>query len=410
MKRLLIIMLLVTTLGYAQEETTETTTEATNIDTDFALGSGLNFNFNEGAYQFKLSGFIQPSYRVEAGDHRKPDHYFNAKRAYLSFSGKMAKEKISFLIQNDFSRRDALLDAWVAYSPYDFLTVSAGQKQTFTNNREMTFFEDKLQFAERGLFSTELSNTGREFGVFIETKFGNSSFSIMPKIAITSGDGINSFGSDSRDVDKGGLKYGARLDILPLGDFKPGNDGYIADLLHEDTLKILAGGAFSYNNGASNSVGEGHGNFLFYNYKREQQFPDYTKIYADILFKYKGFSLLAEYANASASALEGSYTNDAATVLLYPGQISQFLVLGDALNLQLGYVTTSGYSLDLRYEQLTPEFENHAGSLLTDTKAYSLGLAKYFKGNNLKLQGAVTSIDRNGTNQVIGEVVLQVVF
>ncbi len=407
MKRILLIMLLFTAFAHAQEETAETTT---TVESDFKVGDGLNFKFNDGAYKFKLSGMIQPSYRVHAYDHQKPEHFFSAKRAYISFSGEAVNEKVSFLIQNDFSRSNGLLDAWVAYSPFTFMTITVGQKQTFTNNREMTFFEDKLQFTERGLFSTEFSNTGREFGLFIETKFGDSTFSVRPKIAITSGDGINSFGADSRDVDNGGLKYGGRLDILPLGDFKPGNDGYIADLMHEEKLKILMGGAFSYNNGASNSVGEGHGDFLLYNYKREQQFPDYTKIYADVLFKYNGFSLLAEYVNASASALEGSFTNEAATVLLYPGQISEYLVLGDAFNIQGGYVTKSGYALDLRYEQLNPEFKNHAGTILTDTKAYTVGLAKYFSGNNLKLQGAVTSIDAPGGNQVVGEVVFQVVF
>ncbi|MGV3460448.1 MAG: hypothetical protein ACO1N9_08345 [Flavobacterium sp.] len=417
MKRLLFIMLLVAAQANAQDEesipvATDTVVETTTVETNFGLGSGLSFSFNDGAYKFKLSGMLQPSYRFTAAEHETTDHYFNAKRAYLSLSGTAVNEKISFLLQNDFSRSKALLDAWIAYGPYTFLTVTLGQKQTFTNNREMTFFEDKLQFTERGLFSTVFSNnTGREFGLFVETKFGNSNFSIMPKIAITSGDGINSFGSDSRDVDKGGLKYGGRLDILPLGDFKPGNDGYIADVLHEESVKILAGGAFSYNNGASHRTGEGHGEFMLYDYKREQQYPDYTKIYADVLLKYSGFSLLAEYVNASASALEGSYTNSAATVLLYPGQISEYLILGDAYNLQLGYVTRSGYSLDLRYENLIPEFNSHAGSLLTDTSAYTVGFTKYFRGNNLKLQVAVTSIDRNvGSNQVIGELVFQVVF
>ena len=414
MKKLLIILLSFSFYAQAQEDN-DTDAEKMDdaaINASFGLGDGLNFSFNNGDYRFKLSGFIQPSYRYSKFDTEgaEADNYFNSKRSYLTFSGTAAKEKISFMLQNDFSRANSLLDAWLAYSPWQNVRITAGQKLTFTNNREMTFYEDKLQFTDRGLFSTEFSNTGREFGIFIETKFGSSNFSVMPKVAITSGDGLNSFGSDSRDTDKGGLKWGGRLDILPLGDIKPGNDQQIADLGREDSLKILAGAAFSYNNGASNRVGEGHGDFMFYDYQRKEIYPDYTQIYADILFKYQGASLLAEYANASAGALEGSFTNAASTVLLYPGQISEFLVLGDAFNVQAGYVTKSGYAVDVRYESITPEFDSHPNTLITDTSAYTIGFTKYFRGNNLKLQAAYTSADWNGTKQNTGEIVLQVVF
>ena len=40
---------------------------------------------------------------------------------------------------------------------------------------------------------------------------------IKPIMAITSGDGINSFGENSLDSDQGGFKYGGRLNIYPMG-------------------------------------------------------------------------------------------------------------------------------------------------------------------------------------------------
>ncbi|MCY1492282.1 hypothetical protein D3C87_46050 [compost metagenome] len=377
---------------------------------DFKLGDGLNFNFNEGYYKFKISGFIQGFYGYEKTQGLESENEMNAKRTYLSISGSLANDKISFLLQNDFSRGESLLDAWVAYSPISNLKLSFGQKQTFTNNREMTFYEDKLQFTDRGIFSSAFSNTGREFGLFAESEFAISNVIIRPKIAITSGDGLNSFGSDSRDVDNGGLKYGGRLDILLLGKFKDGNDGYIADLMHEDKLKILAGAAFSYNNGASNEVGEGHGDFLFYNYKNEEQYPDYRKYYADILLKYKGFSLLGEYVDASALALEGSFLNEAATLPLYATQISQYLVLGNGYNIQGGYVTKSGYALDLRYEKLNPEYKENSLSLLSEQEAYTIGLTKYFKGNNLKIQSAFSTLQAATGNTFSAQLLVQVVF
>lgn len=383
-------------IGYAAFSQVEIKTDSK----EFQLGDGLRFNVNDGEYKFSINGFVQGVYKNEKTDGTPAVNYMNARNAYLSISGSMYKEKISFLLQNNFSNGKPLLDAWIAYSPISNLKISFGQKQTFTNNREMTFFEDKLQFVDRGIFSTAFCNTGREFGMFFEGQLGKNTFIIRPKFAITSGDGINSFGANSTDVDKGGLKYGGRLDVLPLGNFKPGNDGYIADLLHEDKVKILIGTACSLNVGASNKIGEGHGDFTLYDSTKKEKLPDYRKYYGDMLIKYKGFSLLTEYIKTSAAALEGTFVNATATLPLYPTDISNYLVLGNGVNIQTGYVTNSGYSLDFKFEKLNKEFNNNNGSLLANQDAYTIGLAKYIKGNNLKIQISATSLHQEQLNTV----------
>ncbi|MDB9720890.1 OprO/OprP family phosphate-selective porin [Winogradskyella sp.] len=401
----LIVFLCISVLLNAQES------EEKNA-ASFDLGSGLNFSFNEGNYQFNFGGFVTPTYsysKVSGGD---AENTFNARNAFLILSGKAVKEKVSFLVQTDYSQSQPLLDAWLAYHPTDDITITFGQKQTFLNNREMTYREDRLQFTDRSLLSQTLSNTGREFGVFVETKFmvGNN-FGIAPMAAVTSGDGRNSFGSDSRDSDLGGLKIGGRLDVYPLGFFKKGNDLFSADLAHEDRLKFVIGGAVSKNTGASNAIGEGHGDFFLYNANGTDNLPDYSQAYIDLLLKYKGFSFLAEYANASAEGLDLVFTDEAATQLLAPQQISEFLVLGDSYNMQAGYVTKSGFGFDVRYENATPEFETNLNSLLTDYSSYTLGLTKYFDNNNLKMQASFSSIDvANGNNQTIAEFLVQIVF
>src|SRR5690606_28957398 len=75
----------------------------------------------------------------------------------------------------------------------------------------------------------------------------------------------------------------------PLGYFSAGNDAYFADLSHEVAPKIVAGVAGSVNKGASHQTGEGHGIFQLFNADQREQYPDYRKIYADLLFKYQGF-------------------------------------------------------------------------------------------------------------------------
>lgn len=376
----------------------------------FNLGSGLNFSFNEGNYQFNLGGFITPTYSYRKVSGSDAENTFNARNAFLVLSGKAVKEKVSFLVQTDYSQSQPLLDAWVAYHPTDRITISVGQKQTFLNNREMMFREDKLQFTDRSLLSQTVSRTGREFGVFVESKFGNK-FGIVPMFALTSGDGRNSFGSDSRDTDLGGLKIGARLDLYPLGYFSDGNSGFSADLAHEEHLKFVLGAALSNNKGVSNSVGEGHGDFLLYNNNGITKLPEYSKAYVDLLLKYKGFSFLGEYANTSAGGLNIVYVDAAATQILAPQQISEYLVIGDSYNFQAGYVTSKGLSLDFRYESSKPEFDTNLNSLLPDASSFTFGLTKYFNNNNLKMQASITSIDNsNANNQTVGEFLVQIVF
>jgi hypothetical protein len=376
----------------------------------FNLGSGLNFSFNEGNYQFNFGGFIQPSYLNSKVKGAEADNVFSAKRTFLMIGGKAINEKVSFLIQTDYSLSEPLLDAWVAYHPTNKITISVGQKQTFLNNREMTFREDKLQFTDRSLLSQTFSRTGREFGLFVESKFGNN-FGIAPMFAITSGDGRNSFGADSRDTDLGGVKIGGRLDLYPLGYFSDGNGDLSADLAHEESLKLVVGAAFSKNKGVSNSIGEGHGNFLLYNTNGLNNLPDYSKANIDFLMKYKGLSFLGEYVNTSASGLNITYLDATATQILAPQQISEYLILGDSYNFQLGYVTKKGLSFDLRYESATPEFESNLNSLLKDDNSFTFGLTKYFKNNNLKMQAAITTINAaNGNDQTIGEFLVQIVL
>ncbi len=383
---------------------------AQNSNANYEMGKGLTFDLNEGQYEFFIGGFIQPIVRLETVDGIDgTDYFFNSRRSFFMLGGKALKEKFSFLVQTDFSSRSPLLDAWVAYHPYEWLTISAGQKQNFVNNREMLYREDRLQFTDRSLSSRNFSRTGREFGLFVETSFGEN-FIIAPKASITSGDGKNSFGADSRDTDLGGIKYGGRLDIYPNGAFKPGNDLYTADLLKEDEPKFLIGTALSKNKGASEAVGEGHGDFLLFDENGNQSLPDYNQFYTDLLVKYKGFSMLFEYSNATASNIDKVFVDQNALNILAPTQISQFLVLGNSYVTQIGYVTKHMYGFDVRYEVANREFET-ANSVLSDFTNWTFGFSKYFNQNNLKLQVAYNATKLNETlktNSV--ELLLQISF
>lgn len=139
-------------------------------------------------------------------------------------------------------------------------------------------------------------------------------------------------------------------------------------------------------------------------------YPDYRQLYGDVLIKYRGFSLLGEYAISTATGLEDMYTTVTSDALL-PTEISEYLNLGTAFNIQLGYVTQWDYALDLRYSQVNQEFEENLSSLVRNSNAYSIGISKYFVGNALKVHGGFTSLQRDGSNRVLlAELMLQVMI
>lgn len=376
------------------------TTGARN-EARFELGQGLRFHFEHGRHTVALGGFVQPYVGVDGlGGEADSDLFLNSRRSHLYLEGSFFDGRIDYFFQGDFSRTSPLLDAWVGYNLGSWLSVSVGQRQNLANNREMLQMESELSFVDRSLLSRSFSESGRELGVFAVVNLALGPVLLRPQFSVTSGDGRNSFGVDSRDRDLGGLKWGGRLDILPLGDFSAGNRGTVVDLACESRLKVMIGVAGSYNDGASHPTGAGHGTFALFDANGGSQLPDYVQLYADLLAKYRGFSLLVEGANASATSLQGTFTNEAGTTPLFATEISDRLVLGNALHAQLGYLFAFGLSLDIRYTQLFGEFNERSTALLRDTTALGGGAAVYFMDHALKAQLNYERIDREDVEAV----------
>ncbi len=379
-------------------------------DNALVLGKGLQFNFNKGDYQFRLGGMIQPQVSFNKDSTADATYSLNSRRTFFNLSGKAKKEKISFLVQTDFSLATPLLDAWIAYAPSKYLSLTFGQHLAIANNREMTFMETNLQFLERSLLSKQYSATGREFGLVLASEISIGNLLVLPKAAVTSGDGRNSFGSSGTDYDLGGLKYAARIDVLPFGSFAAGNDKILADLSFEKKPKLLMGAAYSHNTGASHATGEGHGDFLLYNNLGKNQLPDYRKLYYDVLFKFKGISLLAEYIIATAKMPEIVYSDATGLNRLEQTQISEFLALGTGFNTHASYVFNKKYGIDIRYATTTKEFGSNEKSLIKDQQELTYGITKYVQANHLKINASLTHLTVGSNSSLIGTLLVQLVF
>ena len=389
MKKLIITTIILLSISYVFSQ------ESERNNASFSLGDGISFSFNEGDYEFNIYGFIKPTYiyndekiYTADGEYTNVFRQFKSQNSNLFFTGFAKDEKLSFTIQMDYSSSNPLVEAYIGYHFNEKTSLYFGQMQVNHNNLEMTHNEDRLRFTNRGILSQTYTENGEEFGLFLETSFGKSII-FKPTLAITSGDGKNSFGDDSRDSDKGGVKFGSRINIFPFGDFSIGNRLSTVDLMHEERPKVQIGFAYSKNMGASNEVGDGHGDFILYDDSGDELFPDYSQLFLDLNLKYRGFSLVLEYADAFASGLDQIYTDPNAFNLLIPQQISEYLVVGDSQGLQFGYFTKNGISIDLIYENLNPEFDSYVSSILRKSSNMGVGISKYLAGNNLKIQASL---------------------
>lgn len=348
----------------------------------YGPSTGLTLEYGDSAYRFDVGGFVQPGlgWSKNAG---VAQSFWNARRSFLMLSGKSIQDRLGFSIQVDFNQPSPLMDALVYWEPRNRWRVSVGQKQTFANNLEMNLREDGLAMTERSLLSTLFSKTGREFGLFIQTRTGSA----RPwnwSAALTSGDGRNSFGVDSRDNDMGGVKLGGRAEWLVLGDFGDGAVMTLADQYGEKTPKIMLAIHGSSNRGASDPVGEGHALFRLYNNLGQLELPNYQRWGLDVLTRFRGWALLTEYLQSTVQVPSTIYADQGAQLALQPGQVANYVALGSAWNTHLSYYHR-GWSLDGRWTSVDQEFDI-PGSLLLKQQETAVGVSRYWRNGSMRLQ------------------------
>jgi len=349
-------------------------------------GDGLEIRFEADEFVFGIGGMAQPGFQWGRQDLDSTGTLGTyIRRSYLDLHATDEKRNLDFLIRADFSQELPLLDAFVQWRPSKHWTLRMGQFQQIANNREMVFFEGDLNFPTRSLLSQLFAERGREFGLAVMGAWGEpDGWTVRPAVSVTTGDGANSFGSLSNDPDLGGMKWSGRLDVLPFGDFDASS---AVDFVREPTLKLALGLATSVNIGASGAVGESHGDWLIYDEAGRHQLPNYLKNHVDLLMKWRGATVLAEYVNAAAYGLDGAFTNPSLGTLLLPTQISTYLVLGNAFNVQAGYVLNNGLALDARLSRTYPEFAaDNSASLLQVADALGGCLTWYRNAQALKIQ------------------------
>jgi len=379
----------------------------------YSFGEGISFTADNGSI-IKLSGYAQPHIEIKNYndlEENSSSTRFRLRRLRLRFDGQAANPKFAYRFQIDLSGSsetgeatgDFLLDAYVSYDITNRIKVIFGQRSTYTDNRELFMNSNSLQLVERSRLTSAFSSI-REFGLFLSGNFrlnGQGSY-LRPYFVLTNGDGINNF-----DKDLGGLKIGGRIDFLPFGLFTNKGQFRQIDVMRELTPKFVIGVNYSHNSGMSSRRGRNSGSILYLNELGQQSLPDYTKYGIDFLFKYNGFSALGEYVKSSSTVptdVIERVRNDGSTSSSFlvngvqdiESYVNGRMMLGEAYNIQMGYLFKSGITIDSRYTHLKADdnsFLNNA-TFYNRPNYYTLGIGKLLGRNyGAKIQGSITLVD-----------------
>lgn len=300
------------------------------------------------------------------------------RRARFKLDASFLSEKIFMKFELGFSPQDMrggddltngntaniIFDAYVGWNITDNFWITVGQGK-LPGNRERLISSGNLEFVDRSLLNSRY-NIDRDIGIQFGHQWVKGGFFMKEIIHISKGEGRNVLVTGNS-----GLNYTGKVEIYPLGKFKNKGEYVSMDIDREEKPKLAIAAAFNFNNNAVRERGQ-LGDFM-----RDDQGNYYGKnqysVFADFMFKYKGLSIMGEYAQR--------FTDGSSIVLSDSNQVVGIVHTGKAINLQIGYVTKTNWGISLRYSGNNPDED-----VSLNEHMYTFGFSKFFFGHKLKIQ------------------------
>lgn len=283
------------------------------------------------------------------------------RRLRLRMDGFVLSPKFRYYIQLSFSRADLDLetddtpqvvrDAILYYHVNENLYFGFGQTK-LPGNRQRVVSSGALQFAERSIANGRF-NIDRDFGLKAYYTTPGTRQNLVLKGAISTGDGRNALTGSN------GLAYTGRVEWLPLGLFGDEYDYVEGDPARIERPKLSLAATYSANFKAVQTGGQ-LGEEL-------TQPVDINTAFADLMFKHRGWAVLAElfWRDASRRGLLERST-DEEPLYVYTGrglnvQASRMVSQRDELAFR--YAVTAPFAslrpLERRREELTAGFTHY---------------------------------------------------
>ncbi|NQY09123.1 MAG: FmdC precursor [Flavobacteriales bacterium] len=375
-------------------------TFAQNISNN-KFGKGIAIIAKDSSFSMKFSTRIQSLYMFETpieadGSLGKTESTFLIRRARLKFGGFVYNPKVQYKIELGISNRDhgspidqtknsarIILDAVIKWEFAKNTQLWVGQTK-LPGNRERVISSQKLQFVDRSLVNSKY-NLDRDMGIQLRHKWKFGEFVVKEALSLAQGEGRNITAAN-----EGGYKYTGRLEMLPFGEFKSKGDYFGSDLKREEKPKLAIGITYDFHDGA---VRQSANQKSYLDYEK-----DLTTIFVDMMFKYKGFSSMIEYANRQAIG-SAIVTSDG------DGAI-QYFYTGAGLNASIGYLFKNNFEVATRYTTILP----NDGNPKDDINMYTLGVSRYIVGHSLKVQSDFSYITEGDGEELLYRIQVEFSF
>ncbi len=365
---------------------------------------GIEINAYTDSTKTKAIFQLKPTFRFQsrfetsgdAAGNEKWESNFLIRRARLKFDGFVLTPNLMYKVELAFSPNDlranndfketggvtkVLLDAVVKWRFQKNLTLWVGQTK-LPGNRARVISSQSAQLVDRSEVNS-IFNIDRDIGIQLHGKFNAGSVVIKPIFSFEKGEGRNIF---IKNI--GGFSYTGKLELLPLGEFTNKGDYFEADLEREPKPKLALAASANFNQGASRQNQTG---VFLLDTAGEYMTNNLLTVFADAVFKYKGFSLYAEYAYKKILLKPGQSLSNSDSTIISPSGKSYHT--GQGVSIQAGYLFKHNVELAARFTTVIPDWEKG----FTGSTEYTLGLSKYIIGHKLKVQTDVTLIDAVNT-------------
>jgi len=375
-----------------------------------SFGNGFyNVIAADSSYSMKLAARMQSLYIADwdvndsEGIHNGGSQFL-IRRARLKFGGFVFNPKVTYKLELGLSNKDLgkvddrnnnapkmILDAVVKWNFYKNFTLWAGQTK-LPGNRERVVSSANLQLVDRSLLNKNF-NIDRDMGVQLRHHFTiGKNFIVKESLAMSQGEGRNVVQDNL-----GGYQWTGRVEVLPFGKFKGDYSG--GALRREESPKLAIGATYDFNNAVKDKSNQG--SYMLIDDGASYFQTTVNSIFVDAMFKYHGFSLMAEFANRDSEFPIALNSDDSET-----GDVVQ---VGNGLNLMSGYLFNNNIELTGRYTAVALDKTITGKDLQTQ---YTLGVSKYFKGHKLKVQSDISylTLENNGTSGLMCRMQLDVHF
>ena len=350
-----------------EDEVSEQMANMPNVE----VGKGISFSPKDNSFKTTLRFRMQNMAEIEFDkDFNTTETDGQVKRLRLRFDGFIFSPKFLYSIQLGFTGSDAkptpngksnlILDAIAYYKPNASFNLGFGQAKVKANRAALNS-SGALQFVDRSIVNSEFGGD-RDFGFFGEYHYGGiDRFGLSALASVTMGEGRN-WGASSSS----GLAYTGRLELFPMGRFHAKGEYIEGDTQFEETPKLMLGGGCTFDHHAQLTRGM-KGSML-----PDGETRSICGYYADMIFKYRGFAVNADYMGRHAS-----------TPTFSDGT---FIYNGSGVNVQASYLFNRKWEVAVRNSSMFPDSEIRALAGYKLWNQSTLGITRYIIGHSLKVQ------------------------